>query len=277
MSARVLRDGFDLFTCAVRGHITYAPQEPDLAARLSVDTPPGPAWRCLRCGDFVLGPPVGSGPADHAPMVLRGAALRDSVILRVLAVERFLRAVILIALAAGIWWFRDQRANLQTTVESYIPLLQPIADRLGVTIGDLPLMHRIETVLNAEATTILLIGGVVLGLGTLELVEAVGLWSGKRWGEYVAVVATSVFIPFEVHELIDKVSFLRVAALAINLFLVVYLVWTKRLFGVRGGGAARTAELHGRSLIEIERSAGEPTGSDRPGAHGSAHGRSAAR
>lgn len=43
----------------------------------------------------------------------------------------------------------------------------------------------------------------------------------------------------------------------INLFLVAYLVWTKRLFGVRGGNAAREAELHSESLLEIERSAGE--------------------
>lgn len=256
MSARKVRDGFDLVACGIRGHVTYAPTEADLAGRLSVEAPRGTAWRCLRCGDYVLGEPHGSGPADRAPMVLRGAALRDLVILRVLAVERLLRGVILIMLAAGIWWFQGQRAHLQSTVESYVPLLQPVADRLGVTIGDLPMMHRIESVLNAGTSTILGIGLFVLALGALELVEAIGLWSGKRWGEYVAVVATSVFIPFEVYELIDRITFLRVAALLVNVFLVVYLVWTKRLFGVRGGRAAREAQLHGRSLIEIERSAG---------------------
>ncbi|WP_066912493.1 DUF2127 domain-containing protein [Millisia brevis] len=267
MSARDVRDGFDLVACGIRGHVTYAPTEADLAGRLSVEAPRGTAWRCLRCGDYVLGEPHGSGPADQAPMVLRGAALRDLVILRVLAVERLLRGVILIALAAGIWWFQGQRAHLQSTVESYVPLLQPIADRLGVTIGDLPMMHRIESVLNAGTSTILGIGLFVLALGALELVEAIGLWSGKRWGEYVAVVATSIFIPFEVYELIDRITFLRVAALVVNVFLVVYLVWTKRLFGVRGGLAAREAQLHGRSLIEIERSAG-PVGSDQESVRG---------
>jgi hypothetical protein len=36
---------------------------------------------------------------------------------------------------------------------------------------------------------------------------------------------------------------------------VVYLVWSKRLFGLRGGHAAFEAERHGESLLEVERAA----------------------
>jgi hypothetical protein len=77
----------------------------------------------------------------------------------------------------------------------------------------------------------------------------------KRWGEYVAVVGTSLFIPVEVHELLDRVTVLRVLALAVNLFAVGYLLWTKRLFGLRGGRAAFEAERQSQSLIEVEQAA----------------------
>ena len=47
-----------------------------------------------------------------------------------------------------------------------------------------------------------------------------------------------------------KITWLRVGALVINLLLVVYLVWSKRLFGVRGGKQAYEARLRTESVIE---------------------------
>src|SRR5664280_1302482 len=83
---------WELRACARHGHATYAPTEPALAGRLSGATGVGEVWRCLRCSDFVLGPPHARGPADEAPLVLRGKALRQAVILRLLAAERLVRA-----------------------------------------------------------------------------------------------------------------------------------------------------------------------------------------
>jgi hypothetical protein len=91
----------------------------------------------------------------------------------------------------------------------------------------------------------------------------------KRWGEYVAVVGTSVFIPLEVYEIVETVTWLRVAALALNVFAVIYLLWTKRLFGLRGGRAAFERERENVSLLELERAAlgerGEPRRQARSG------------
>jgi hypothetical protein len=47
-------------------------------------------------------------------------------------------------------------------------------------------------------------------------------------------------------------------ALVINLLLVAYLVWSKRLFGVRGGKQAYEARLRTESFIEIEQAALAP-------------------
>jgi hypothetical protein len=58
-----------------------------------------------------------------------------------------------------------------------------------------------------------------------------------------------------VYELTREVTWLKVAALVVNVAAVFYLVWTKRLFGVRGGHAAFRAERDAQSLLEVEAAA----------------------
>ena len=89
------------------------------------ETVDGEAWRCLRCGSFVVGEPQGAGPAEDAPLVLRGMALRDAFILRLLAVERFVCGALLVALAYGVYKFEGSKDALQQVFNAYLPLLRP--------------------------------------------------------------------------------------------------------------------------------------------------------
>jgi uncharacterized membrane protein (DUF2068 family) len=66
------------------------------------------------------------------------------------------------------------------------------------------------------------VGAIVYG--SLFLVEGIGLWRGKRWAEWLTVIATSVFIPFEIYELVKKVDVTRILALVVNVAVVVYLL-----------------------------------------------------
>jgi uncharacterized membrane protein (DUF2068 family) len=243
--------------CGRQGHVTYRPDEPDLAQRLSVDTALGEAWRCLRCGDFVVGTPHGNGPADEAPLVLRGKALQDAFILRLLAVERGVRGLLLLVLAFGIYKFEGAKNSLNRVFQEDLPLLRPVADRLGVDLQDSGPVKLVQKALDTSHGTLELVALGVLAYAVLELLEAVGLWLMKRWGEYVAVVGTGIFVPLEVYELVEKVTWLRVLAFVVNVFAVVYIVWTKRLFAFRGGHAAFEAERQSESLLEIEASAPE--------------------
>jgi uncharacterized membrane protein (DUF2068 family) len=95
----------------------------------------------------------------------------------------------------------------------------------------------------------------LLAYALIELVEAVGLWLLQRWGEYFAVVATSCGLPLELYELTERITVVRVGALVINVGLVVYLLVSKRLFGIRGGKEAYEARRRGESLIEVEQAA----------------------
>lgn len=246
---------WSLRSCGVHGHVTYRPDETELAERLRAETSVGEAWRCLRCEDFVPGPPKGSGPAQDAPLVLRGNALKDALILRLLAVERFGRGILLLALAYGIYRFDGARNSLEKVLREYLPLLQPIGDRLGINLQDAGPVKVIEEALKARHSTLLLVAAGVVAYGALQLLEGIGLWLMRRWGEYVAVVGTSLFVPLEVYELLHTVTWLKVGALIINALAVAYLLWTKRLFGLRGGKVAFEAERHGASLLEVERAA----------------------
>lgn len=246
---------WSLLACARKGHVTYAPDEPELRDRLHVSTPAGEAWRCLRCGDFVVGEPRGAGPADHAPVVLRGKALRDATILRILAVERFLRGLLLLALAYGVLYFRDSRTSIKRTFDEAIPAARPLARVFNYDLDTSPTVERLRHLLDSNQHTLSLVAAGLFAYALLQLVEGVGLFLLKRWGEYVAVIGTSAFLPLEVYELTRTVTVLKVCALLINLALVVYLVYSKRLFGVRGGRAAFEAERASESLLEVEQAA----------------------
>ena len=246
---------WEIRSCGRQGHATYRPTEDALAARLRTTTPWGDAWRCLRCGDYVLGEPRQAGPADEAPVILRGNALRDAFVLRILAVDKTVRGLLLGLASVGIFRFNGHQDAVTKALDTYLPLLAPLGQQLGVKIEDLNGVHLIQQALALPTTTVTLVAAGVGLCACLNVVEGVGLWLMKRWGEYVAVIATSLFLPLEIHELLVKVTAIRVGALVINLFLVAYLVVSKRLFGVRGGGKAHEAERHSTSLLEVEMAA----------------------
>ncbi|MFN8168957.1 MAG: DUF2127 domain-containing protein [Candidatus Nanopelagicales bacterium] len=246
---------WNLRHCGRHGHATYAPDEEALRERLHVVTPAGEAWRCLRCGTYVVGEPVGHGPADAAPEVPRGRLLRDRVIMRLLATERAFKAVLLLLLGIGILRFRGSRTALQDAFDADLPLLHPFAERIGWNIDGSWVVRRAEDALGLSETALLWIAVAVFAYAGLQAAEAIGLWRVERWGEYLAVVATSVFLPLEIYELTERVTVLRLLALAVNIAAVVWLLWSKRLFGLRGGGASYHAEHAEESLLTVERAA----------------------
>lgn len=247
-----------MLTCARKGHITYAPDERALRERLHVATPAGEAWRCLRCGTYVHGEPHGHGPADHAPLVLRGRELRDALIMRFFAFERVIRGLLIVAAAYGVWRFSAHRGSIERVFDKDIPLLRPLASQVGWDLDNSHIVENIRHVFTIKSSTLTWFAAGLLAYAIIELIEAVGLWMLQRWGEYFAVVATSFGLPFEIYELTEKITVLRVGALIINVGLVVYLLVSKRLFGIRGGREAFEAKRRGASLIEVEQAAVAP-------------------
>lgn len=257
---------WDRRRCARRGHVLYEPTEPDYRERLRVETAVGTAWRCLRCGDFALQQPTASGPAADAPVVPRGKALRSLLILRLLAIERFFRFLLVGAVAYAVWRFSNSERALSQLFEQDLTLLKPLATHWGFDLDHSSVVDTIRKTFNYKQST-LDIAAILLGAyAIIELIEGIGLWLAKRWGEYFAVVATAAFIPIEIHELLTKQTAFKIATFAINVAAVLYLLLSKRLFGLRGGRAAAERELHSASLLEVEEAAGEAPDGPRPDA-----------
>jgi uncharacterized membrane protein (DUF2068 family) len=248
---------WSLLSCGRGGHVTYAPDEPALRGRLTAQTPSGEAWRCLRCGTFVIGPPGAGGPAAAAPQVRRGKEVRSAFILRIFAIERLLRALVIGAAAFGVWRFSYSRLSLEQEFNRALPDVRRLYTDLGFNFQHSTLIGLVNHALALNSRTL---GYLAIGLAVyavIELVEGVGLWLLKRWGEYFAMVATSIFLPYEVYDLTVKFTVLRLLTLVVNLALVVYLVVSRRLFGVRGGKKAYEERMREDSILDAAEEAAE--------------------
>jgi uncharacterized membrane protein (DUF2068 family) len=242
---------WSLLGCGRSGHITYAPDEPELREQLTASTAGGEAWRCLRCAAFVPGPPDGSGPAASAALVRRGKEIRSALILRIFAVERFLRGLVFGAFAVLLWRFEYARQSIEAAFDREWPILRDLFRQLGFDIDHSKLVGLIQHAMTLSSRTILLLAVGVTAYVVVEFVEGVGLWLTKRWGEYFAMIATSFGLPLEIYDLTRKVTVTAALFLVVNLALVLYLVLTKRLFGARGGKHAYEASLRSQSVMEL--------------------------
>ena len=75
-----------------------------------------------------------------------------------------------------------------------------------------------------------ILGLVLIAYALVEGAEGVGLAMRRRWAEYLIVFASGLLIPYEVWEVVHKVTLFRVGGLALNIAVVAYLAYKKRLF-----------------------------------------------
>jgi uncharacterized membrane protein (DUF2068 family) len=255
---------WNLLGCGRYGHLTFAPDEPELRAQLRAGVAGGDAWRCLRCGTFVPGEPSLSGPAAAAPVVPRGKQIRSVVILRLFAIERFFRVLVFAVAAYALWQFRASRGSIEQLFHRDLPIVRGMFRQLGWNIDNSKLVGLVHHALTLSIQTLTLVALGVTGYAVIALIEGTGLWLARRWGEYFAMVATSLGLPLEIYDLSKGFSVLAFVLLIVNLILVLYLVITKRLFGVRGGKKAYDAMLRSESVLEEAERAVKRSRSSRP-------------
>jgi uncharacterized membrane protein (DUF2068 family) len=144
--------------------------------------------------------------------------------IKVIIIERIIKAIVLIALAIGLLvagrtgaltgWaqYAQDQLNLEAGRSFIVQLLLKVVVYVGTF----------------SHTTLLALGTIVYAL--LEGTEGVGLAMRRRWAEYLTVIATGILIPYEAYEVIHKVTLFKVGALLLNVAVVGYLAYRKRLF-----------------------------------------------
>jgi len=257
---------WELVACGFGGHTlvgTDAEQLRPEDALIGRDQGAVRWYRCLRCDSWVALPPPRAPARPYPPeraeitIPLRGKALRDKIVLRLIAIDRTLHFVILVLLGVAVLAFAaDEKALRDAYYRILTDVQSGVAGGPVQNSGHVGILGELDRLFSLRSGTLRSVGIALLAYGVLEGVEAVGLWNTKRWAEYLTFVATTVLLPLEVYEIIHRASVLKVLGFIVNLAVVVYLLYAKRLFGVRGGGAVDAAKRAADTSWEaIERTA----------------------
>jgi hypothetical protein len=247
----VPRFHWELLVCGLAGHElvgldarTLRPQDAIVAR--TVD---GVRWhRCLRCDSWLPLPPPDAAAAtrDVPPdreaieLPLRGKPLRDKIVLRLIAVNRAAHFVGLALLGIAILLFSANRADLRDVVLRVVADVTGESANGGASHGG-GLTHRVDELFSLRSGRLHVYASIALVYAFVEGVEAVGLWYAKRWAEYLTLIVTASLLPVEVYELSEHATPFKVIAFLLNIAVVAYLLYAKRLFGLRGGAAADEA------------------------------------
>lgn len=77
----------------------------------------------------------------------------------------------------------------------------------------------------SDARVLLIAAGAAV-YALVRFIEAYGLWYARRWAEWFAAVSGGVYVPFEVFELYERVSWLSLGALVLNSAIVALMLYS---------------------------------------------------
>jgi uncharacterized membrane protein (DUF2068 family) len=120
-------------------------------------------------------------------------------------------------LLVGLGLLKLMHADIATLFSRLIEALHLNADSR--------IIHALVLKVDAlQPHSVLVAALVSLGYAGMLLLEGIGLWLERSWAAYLTVISTSLLLPFELYEVIDRVSMIRVGVLVLNLVIVLYLL-----------------------------------------------------
>lgn len=157
-----------------------------------------------------------SGKADAPERSTRREGAHDqSRLLPVLAVERALRAALLVSIGLVL---------LTHAHTDWADLARRFAEQVGLDPSRNETGRLISRLAGFGSRRAQRDGAIAIGYGALEAVEGYGLLRRRQWAEYLTVVSTALlFIP-EIQELLKHPTALKVGGLLLNVVIVVYLL-----------------------------------------------------
>jgi len=150
---------------------------------------------------------------------VRSDPARSRKIIRLIAVERIVRGVLLVV--GGIYLVTHLHSNFGRSAEHLARAIELDPRRPF-------LQHIFRRLHHLHAGTVLITGLGAIGYGVLESIEGWGLWHDRLWAEFLTVIATGVLLPLEMFELIHKASVLKAVGIAANIAIVAYLAYRLR-------------------------------------------------
>jgi len=138
---------------------------------------------------------------------------------RAIAVFKFVKSGILIV--AGIGAIRLAHKDISGYAVDLVM-------KYHLNPGNHLVMRGLERITGMTPKRLHELGGVAFIYAALFLLEGTGLWSLKRWGEWVTVVITGSLLPFEIYEMWHRPTLPKAVILILNAAIVAYLAWRLR-------------------------------------------------
>ena len=144
--------------------------------------------------------------------------------IKVIIVERIVKAIVLTVLAIALLV-----AGRNGWLDSWADYAE---NQLNLDVGRGIIMQLLikALVYIGAVAHISVIAVSAIAYAALEATEGVGLAMRRRWAEYLTVIATGILIPYEAYEVVTRPTLFKVGALLLNVGVVGYLAYRKRLF-----------------------------------------------
>jgi len=159
-------------------------------------------------------PPNVVDPPEPPPSAVATAREQREMGVWLIIGFKALFGILYVAVAIGVFSFINQD-------------LEELASRLVDLFNLDPDNRYIDAVLTmVPSITPQLLKQIAVGTflyGSLELVQAVGLYYRKVWAEWLIIVATILLIPVEVVEIVKHATPIKFGVLVINILIVLYL------------------------------------------------------
>jgi uncharacterized membrane protein (DUF2068 family) len=135
-----------------------------------------------------------------------------------IGVFKLVKALLLVGVGLGSLLGLPQRISQLSTEGA----------RWTAMVGGREVIQRaLAKVLSLDDKILRRIGVASLCYALIFVVEGVGLIRKKRWAEWLTVIVTASFIPFEIYELARHFTGAKVAALVLNVLIAGYLLWRR--------------------------------------------------
>ncbi len=134
---------------------------------------------------------------------------------RTVATVEFTKGFIVVLAGLGVFSMRHK--DIWGVAESFLEFLHanPHHHYVGVFID---LVSRVSDVRLWKIATAAAVYSI------LRFVEAYGLWYLRPWAEWLAIASGSIYIPFEIADLLRRPDGIRLLIIAINVGIVLYMV-----------------------------------------------------
>jgi uncharacterized membrane protein (DUF2068 family) len=142
-------------------------------------------------------------PPQRPPLALRGIALFEAV-----------KGLLVLAAAGGIISFRN--TDLHAATDTFLL-------RHGIDPERYYTRLFIETVAKATNHHVGEIAALGFAYALIRLAESYGLWRGKHWAEWLAVISAGSYLPLELQHFPRHPTLLNAGVILVNIVIVLYL------------------------------------------------------